>query len=119
MLGRSGRASSAGKASKGTKRAERRRATRTEVAGLWCDRGQVLDLSDRGLRITSPRRWSEGQIRNLTLSDSGGSVTLCARCVWCRQDSLFNHTVGLAFDQITDSQRDTLHAIAQRHANNA
>ena len=41
------------------------------------------------------------------------SMTLEARCVWCRQEGLFNHLVGLAFDEITEAQCAALQVMAQ------
>jgi len=94
---------------------ERRGAERVRVKGLWCDRGQVVDLSSRGMRLKTMRRWPEGQVRTLTLVDGGDSVPVDARCVWCRQDSMFSHVVGIAFEKLDTPQLEILGRIAQRH----
>lgn len=93
---------------------ERRRGHRAEVAGLWCDRGQVIDLSTRGMRMTSLRRWSEGQVRRVTIADSQHHATVDARCVWCRQEGLFHHLVGLSFEDTTPEQERLIARIMER-----
>jgi len=54
----------------------------------------------------------------LTISDGEDSVTIDARCVWCRQDGMFSHTVGVAFeaDSLNEQRDETLGRLAQRHA---
>lgn len=104
---------------------ERRDDARTPVHGLVCDRGSVIDLSMRGMRLTSPRRWTEGQHRRIIITDGVRSAAIEARCVWCRQDGLFSHAVGLAFEEIDADAEDVLrhfervcasgHAIGMRH----
>jgi hypothetical protein len=74
-----------------------------------------VDLSARGMRLTTMRRWPEGQVRTLTLVDGGDSVPVEARCVWCRQDSMFSHVVGIAFEQLGPEQLEILARIAGRH----
>lgn len=96
--------------------AERRRDSRADVSGLWCDRGQVIDLSARGMRLTSLRRWAEGQIRRVSLTDGSRSVTLTARCVWCRQEGMFSHSLGLAFEPANAEEERMIAAMASDHA---
>lgn len=79
---------------------ERRVSRRHAVTGLWCDKGQVLDLSGMGLRLKSPRRWQEGRLCSVTLGDGDISICVEARCVWCRQDGLFSHQIGLLFERV-------------------
>lgn len=98
------------------KGAERRRSARKDVSGLWCDRGQVLDLSARGMRLVSLRRWAEGQLRRVSLTDGSRSVTLIARCVWCRQEGMFSHSLGLAFEPANAEEERTIAAMASDHA---
>lgn len=94
---------------------ERRIAKRIAVKGLLCDRGQVIDLSARGMRLAVHRRWPEGSARTLTIVDGPHSIPVTARCVWCRQQSLFAHIVGLAFENLTQDQVEALLRVAQRH----
>jgi len=94
---------------------ERRSSRRIQVRGLLCDRGQVIDLSQRGMRLLVHRRWPEGAARTIPIVASPHSIPVVARCVWCRQESLFTHVVGLAFENLTQDQLETLRAIAQRH----
>jgi hypothetical protein len=86
---------------------ERRRARRIRVKGLICDRGEVIDLSTKGMRLRVHRRWNEGHVRTITIVDGESSVPVEARCVWCRQEGMFSHVVGLAFQHTdaTDVQR--------------
>jgi len=94
---------------------ERRTASRIQVRGLLCDRGQIIDLSARGMRLIVHRRWPEGASRTLTIVDTPHSIPVTARCVWCRQQSLFSHIVGLAFEHLTQDQVEALLRMAQRH----
>ncbi len=96
---------------------ERRKAERVRVKGLICDRGEVIDLSTKGMRLRVHRRWNEGHVRTITIVDGGVCVPVEARCVWCRQESMFNHVVGLAFQHTTASDVEQLGQIAARHAN--
>jgi hypothetical protein len=94
---------------------ERRGAERLRVKGLWCDKGQIIDLSKSGMRIRVLRRWHEGQTRSITIVDDHDSAPVEARCVWCRQEGLFAHVVGLAFDGLTPEGAAALEAIAERN----
>lgn len=94
--------------------AERRSSDRVQVKGLWCDRGQVIDLSERGMRLNTLRRWSEGYTRNITIVDGPDRISLEARVVWCRQISIFSHLVGLAFLNPTPEAAQALRRIADR-----
>ncbi len=87
---------------------ERRNSKRSSVHGIWCDKGQVVDMSERGMRLKMQRRWQEGKTRKVTVSDDSECVTLDARCVWCRQEGLFLHAVGVAFDEVPDEKAKIL-----------
>lgn len=76
---------------------DRRNARRIRVKGLICDRGEVIDLSTKGMRLRVHRRWNEGHVRTITIVSDGTAVPVEARCVWCRQEGMFSHVVGLAF----------------------
>lgn len=91
---------------------ERRGVSRKPVHGIWCDKGQVVDMSDRGMRLKMQRRWHEGKVRKVTVSDESECVTVDARCVWCRQDGLFLHSVGLAFDGVPAEKLEILQRVA-------
>lgn len=94
-------------------RRERRKDKRVRVTGLWCDRGQVVDFSSRGMRLTTIRRWPEGLVRTITLHLEGQPHTLQARCVWCRQDSLFSHSVGVAFEDVPAESARVMDTLVQ------
>ncbi len=78
-------------------------------------------MSARGMRLTSFRRWSEGQVRRLTISDGEVSVTIDARCIWCRQEGMFSHLVGVAFegDSLDERRDEALARLARQHARDA
>lgn len=94
--------------------AERRKERRVRVKGLLCDRGEVIDLSSKGMRLRVHRRWQEGQVRTLTIVDGEHSVPVEARCVWCRQEGMFAHVIGLAFQHTDPSGVQRLVQIAAR-----
>jgi hypothetical protein len=93
---------------------ERRRADRVRVKGLLCDRGEVIDLSTKGMRLRVHRRWHEGHVRTITVVEGGVAVPVEARCVWCRQEGMFNHVIGLAFQHTTERDVERLAEIAAR-----
>lgn len=93
---------------------DRRRATRTKVRGLLCDRGEIIDLSTKGMRLRVRWRWQESQIRAITIVDGDISVPVHARCVWCRQEGMFTHIVGLAFQRAQPRDLDRLQLIVER-----
>jgi len=97
-------------------REENRAGARFRVFGLRSRFGELIDLSARGMRIRTTRRWHEGFTRRLTISSGSRSVTVDARCIWCRQDSMFSHTVGLAFEQVTPEQATVLWDLTRLHA---
>lgn len=94
---------------------ERRGSGRHPVSGLWCDRGQVLDLSGRGLRLQSPRRWQEGRVCSVALGDGDVSISVEARCVWCRQDGLFSHQLGLVFEECSPETVEQIARLVAAH----
>lgn len=38
-------------------------------------------------------------------------IELMARCVWCQQDGLMSHVIGLAFDELGEQERGRLAAL--------
>ncbi len=68
------------------------------------------------MRLISLRRWAEGQIRRVSLTDGSRSVTIMARCVWCRQEGLFSHSLGIAFEPANAEEERTIAAMAADHA---
>lgn len=62
------------------------------------------------------RRWGEGQIRRITITDGKHSLTLAARCVWLRQDGLFSHSIGLAFEPASAAEERALAEMASDHS---
>lgn len=116
MTGRSGWIIAAASRALGHASDDRRSGDRVTVAGLWCDRGQIIDLSPRGMRMMSFRRWHEGQERRVTIADGKHSATVIARCVWCRQDGLFSHQMGLAFESIGEDDVRAIELMLRKQA---
>lgn len=96
--------------------ADRRASRRTGVNGFSCDRGRVVDLSPTGLRLVTFSRWSEGQVRSISLADAQTKVELAARCMWCKPDSLLTHAVGLAFITPSAEEVQAIEELAIRYA---
>ncbi|MBL0922038.1 MAG: PilZ domain-containing protein [Phycisphaerales bacterium] len=95
---------------------DHRVAGRVHVEGLSCDRGRIIDLSVRGMRLLRRRAWAPGRKGHVTLMSVGARLTLPARCVWSRRDGMFAWTVGLAFDGATPEQLRTVGELALIHA---
>jgi hypothetical protein len=64
---------------------------------LTCNRGRVMDLSTRGMRLCTRRGWAEGEQRRVVLRHGDGCATVVAECVWRRRDGALRSVVGLAF----------------------
>lgn len=95
----------------------KRQTARADVTSdVKCDHGEVIDLSNRGIRLRSRKRWHEGQIRQIAINADGMRVAVEAQCVWSRQEGMFTHLLGLAFVQPTTDQQSTLTSIAAIHA---
>lgn len=95
---------------------ERRIEARTGVSELTCDAGRVVDLTTRGMRLSSRKRWRAGERRTLRISDGAHALTIEARCIWDRHDGLFQHSIGLAFDAVAPEQEGMLLRFASEHA---
>lgn len=65
---------------------------------IACDRGRIIDFSSRGMRLATRSRWAEGQCRAITVTIEDHDHHAEARCVWCRQDGLFSHVIGIAIE---------------------
>jgi hypothetical protein len=68
------------------------------------------------MRMVSRRRWRPGQSRRITLTDGVHTVTLEARCIWSRHEGLFQHCVGMAFDDVAPEHEGMLMRFAAEHA---
>lgn len=95
---------------------DRRACERTPVSRVVCDAGGIIDLSPRGMRILAEKSWLEGVTRPLTLTDGPHSVTIEARCIWCRPDADRHFAVGLAFENVQPEQEGMILRFAAEHA---
>ena len=96
---------------------ERRDADRLKIVGVRCNRGMVVDLSTRGMRLRSWswRRWKPDDRRIITLFDDHARVTLEARCVWVRPAGFMRKVVGLCFEHTVAEQDRALAKLAEAH----
>lgn len=94
---------------------ERRDSDRLKTVGVACSRGTVVDLSTRGMRLKTWRRWKEGQRRLVTLHDPTTRVTLEGKCVWVRKVSLFRSLVGVCFEHAVPEQERALANLVETH----
>ncbi len=94
--------------------AERRDDLRVDVeGGLRSDHGRVVDFSLHGVRILSDRRWEERVIHRVCISSANRTLVIDARCVWCRQEGLRDHLIGLIFDRVSEAQAETIQALLE------
>lgn len=96
-----------------------RRESRLLVQSIDCNRGRVLDISSRGMRVISRTRWKEGEMLPVTLRSGAMRVTTPARCVWARREGWFSWVIGVAFEHATDEQRRRVGDIASAHTQRA
>ncbi len=83
---------------------------------LLCNAGRVVDVSTRGMRLQSWRRWKPGQRRSITLIEGSVVVRVEAECVWCRKIGTMRHTIGLAFTTVTPDSAKLLGEIVSRQS---
>ena len=96
-------------------RRDERRESRQRVLGVECNRGRVLDISSRGMRVLTHTRWREGEMLPVTLRCGAMRITTPARCVWARREGWFSWLIGVAFEHATDEQRRRVGDIASAH----
>jgi hypothetical protein len=83
---------------------------------LLCNAGRVVDVSTRGMRLQSWRRWKPGQRRSITLIEGSAVVRVEAECVWCRKIGTMRHTIGLAFTTVSPESAKLLGEIVSRQS---
>ncbi len=93
-----------------------RRVRGTAVKELSCNHGRVIDVSTRGMRLQTRRKWKAGQRRVITLCEDTLCVRIEAECVWCRKIGTFKHTIGLAFTTVSPESADLLSQIVSRQS---
>lgn len=84
--------------------AEHRRFGRYRPDRLTCNLGQVVDMSQGGLRVLSkrPRHGSQSVVIQ---SPNLGSIQISARITWRRRLSPREHVLGLSFEQLDAASR--------------
>lgn len=93
-----------------------RRVSGLCIHSLVCNAGRVVDVSTRGMRIQSLRKWKPGQRRLVTLIEGSLVVRVEAECVWCRKIGTLKHTVGLAFTTVSPESAELLSQIVARQS---
>ena len=84
--------------------AENRRFGRYRADRLRCNLGQVLDVSQGGFRILSPRNRQGGQTVVID-STRLGRITLPGRVTWRRQLGAKEHVLGVALGDVSAQNR--------------
>ena len=93
---------------------DRRREPRADAEDLLrSDFGRVADLSLHGVRLLTQFRWAEGTVRRVSISSASRTLVADARCVWCRQEGLHDHLVGLTFGALSEEQADTVRTLLE------
>lgn len=94
---------------------ERRDSDRLKTVGVRCNRGVVVDLSTRGMRLRTWRTWKNSQRRLITIFDEHARVTVEAKCVWVKPLGPFRRVVGLSFEHAVPEQERALAKLAETH----
>lgn len=93
-----------------------RRFGRVRVEGLTCNRGRIIDLSIRGMRVRACGTWAPGEHKAVTLRSAGTTLTLPATCVWSRREGIMRWTIGLSFESATPDQLRVVGEMALAHS---
>ncbi|GBC60989.1 PilZ domain-containing protein [Desulfonema ishimotonii] len=68
--------------------------------------GHLVDVSDSGLALVSPKPIKRGQVLHLRVEILADQVMLDARCMWCRKDvHLESYDSGFRFLAISPETR--------------
>ncbi|MBB6428721.1 EAL domain-containing protein [Algisphaera agarilytica] len=90
---------------------EKRRHGRYRPDGLACNLGQVVDLSQGGMRLLSKRERHGHQ--TVTLDTSEGQLMLQARVAWRRKLASREYVLGMTFEELPVQDRDRLEALVR------
>ncbi|HEB61413.1 MAG TPA: hypothetical protein ENJ06_06270 [Phycisphaeraceae bacterium] len=102
-------------------RKSRRRHTRKTPQGVSCDLGELIDLSNSGIRLSSKHKpgLQIGELTTLNLSAPDGSLRLRAHLVWLKRISLRRFEMGFTFINVRADvavQLDSLLNTGRLHA---
>ena len=92
---------------------EQRRRSRSNVEGMRCNLGYLLDLSDSGVRLLSPRRLRGDRTLVLHTARSG-ELRLPAQAMWHRRLGFREHLVGLRFYELGTVDRRSLASLVEQ-----
>ncbi len=89
---------------------------RMVVEGLWCDVGEVLDLSAGGMRVRARRAALVGEPITLRIESSRICLTLHAVCAWAKREGSRKWDLGFAFENAEPEQLRLIGELALIHA---
>lgn len=94
---------------------EQPRAGRLRAKGIWCELGQVLDLSGSGLKTLRHGRAPQlGAPVKLTLQSSAGiCATLTGKVSRVHRLGFRKHEIGVHFDDLSQADRAKLLGIVR------
>lgn len=91
---------------------EKRQYGRHRPDGLACNLGQVVDLSEGGMRLLSKRERQGSQTVVFT-TPRQGKLTLRGRVAWRREIGFREHVLGVTFEEISTADRTNLKKLIQ------
>ncbi|MGD9693656.1 MAG: PilZ domain-containing protein [Phycisphaerales bacterium] len=86
------------------------------VEGLWCDVGEILDLSAGGMRVRARRASTLGEKLTLRIESARICLTLHATCAWAKREGSRKWDLGFAFENTDGEQLRLIGELALIHA---
>lgn len=95
-----------------------RRRSRVRTVLLRCFLGEIVDLSQTGMRVRCRRkprmeRHAQRLSQPIAIEGHDESVRVRVRAVWVRSVGFLHHEIGLAFVDMTDEQSAALTRLAR------
>jgi len=91
---------------------EKRQYGRHRPNGLACNLGQVVDLSQGGMRLLSKRERQGSQTVVLS-TPRQGKLTLAGRVAWRREIGFREHVLGITFEDVAKEDRPRLDQLVE------
>ncbi|MHC4991545.1 MAG: DnaJ domain-containing protein [Planctomycetota bacterium] len=91
-----------------------RSAQRHQTNLIRCDLGDLLDLSQTGMRIKCDSKppVKVGQMIQMTLRSPGDKLPVVGKIVWLRRKGLRAYQIGIMFVNVTRRQAENLESLA-------
>lgn len=95
-----------------------RRHARYACANLTCTLGEVVDISDSGIRVRCKGKpdVETGQITTLHIECNNKACTLAAKIVWTHRIGFRVYEIGIEFSNLTPELRAALEGAARPSA---